>query len=215
MTPPSSPLPVFPERHDRDAAALDASRAVVGLFLSTRSGDWSVRALAQHAGLSERTFYRYFPRKEDAIRPYVAAGLDQIVGALRAAPPGQPLVEALVAAHAPLLDLALAHDGRALLDVLNQTAPLRAVWLAVLTDAEAAFAAALADRLGLAPDAARVRLAAAVVVAAGRLALQSAGTAADPRAPSQVFADGLALLGPALFEGAPAEGAPQAPRSET
>lgn len=195
MTQPS--LPRFTSRTEHEQAVLDASRTVVGLFVRSRSSAFSVRDLAEHARVAERTFYRWFPRKEDAIRPYLEAGLAHVLTRVREAPRDRPLGDALVDAHREVLDLALQADGEALLHVVNETERLRAVWLQVLTDAETAFAAVIAERLGLDADSVQARFLAASVVAAGRLALQSLATGAS-RAPGTVFAECLELLGPAL-----------------
>lgn len=193
----SDSLPSFPPRHERDRQALEASRAVVGLYLKEGTAELSVRRLAEHAGLSERTFYRTFPTKEDTIRPYVEAGLHHVVVQVRDAPAGRPLREVLIDAHAGLLDAASAHGGAVFLELLRQNEPLRAVWLKVITDAEVAFAEVIAERLGVAPGSVQARLAGAAVVTAGRLSLEppSAGTR-----PSEVFEACLTLLGPGLFE---------------
>jgi AcrR family transcriptional regulator len=196
----ADPLPVFPPRHERDRQALEASRAVVGLYLREGTAELSVKQLAEHAGLSERTFYRIFPTKEDTIRPYVEAGMHHVVGLVRDAAPQLPLREALVHAFAAPLDAASAHGDGVFLAVLRQNEPLRGVWLKVITDAEVAFAEVIAARLGLSPSSAQARLAGAAVVTAGRLALEP--QAAGVR-PSEVFEACLALLGPALFEPRP------------
>jgi AcrR family transcriptional regulator len=179
---------------------LEASRAVIGLFLREHTSDFSVKELAAHAGLSERTFYRYFPRKEDAIRPVVDAALARIVSDVRASPHGRPLREALVEAHARVLAEGGAMNWGDLLPVLNATESLRAVWLKILTDAEVALAHVVAERLGLSPDSQRARLAGAVLVTAGRLALEQPLSAGRKRDSGEVFAEYLELLGPALFE---------------
>jgi AcrR family transcriptional regulator len=179
---------------------LEASRAVIGLFLRERTSDFTVRELAAHAGLSERTFYRYFPRKEDAIRPAVDAGLARIVSDMRAAPRGQSLPEALVEAHNRSLAEGGAMNWENLLPVLNETESLRAVWLQILTDAEVALAHVVAERLGLAPDSQRARLAGAVLATAGRLALEQQFSAGRRRDPGEVLAEYLELLGPTLFD---------------
>ncbi len=196
-----SSLPLFQPGGGRDHAILEASRAVVGLFLRERSSDFSIKELAEHAGLSERTFYRYFPRKEDAIRPYLEAGLAHLVTRVRESPRTQPLPDVLVAVHSEMFEQGHPLDGEVLLGVLNGTERLRAVWLQVLTDAEVAYAEVVAEWLGIAADSLQGRLAGAVVVTATRLALQR--PALEPRAPSQVFADCLTLLGPSLFSSQP------------
>lgn len=193
-------LPTFPPRHERDRQALEASRAVVGLYLREGTADLSVKQLAEHAGLSERTFYRTFPTKEDTIRPYVEAGLHYVVAQVQDAPPQLPLREVLTRAFAVPLDAAMAHGDGVFLAVLRQNEPLRAVWLKVITDAEVAFAEVIAGRLGISPSSAQARLAGAAVVTAGRLALEPQTSGARP---SEVFEGCLNLLGPALFEPRP------------
>jgi AcrR family transcriptional regulator len=179
---------------------LEASRAVIGLFLRKRTSDFSVKELAAHAGLSERTFYRYFPRKEDAIRPAVDASLARIVSDLRAAPRGQPLGEALVEALRRTLAEESAMNWENLLSVLNETESLRAVWLQLHTDAEVALARVVAERLGLSPDSQRARLAGAILATAGRLAMEQSFSAGRKGDPGKALAEYLELLGPTLFE---------------
>jgi AcrR family transcriptional regulator len=191
---------------------LAASRAIIGLFLRARTSDFSVKELAAHAGLSERTFYRYFPRKEDAIRPAVDAALARIVSDVRAAPHGKPLSEALVEALSRPLAEERSMNWENLLSVLNETESLRAAWLQILTDAEVALAEVVAERLGISPDSQRARLAGAVLATAGRLALEQPFSAGRRRDLGEVLAGYLGLLGPALFE-EPAGGRRPARRS--
>ncbi|OJH41713.1 TetR family transcriptional regulator [Cystobacter ferrugineus] len=178
---------------------LEASRTVIALFLRKRTSDFTVKELAAHTGLSERTFYRYFPRKEDAIRPAIDASLARIASDMRAAPRDKPLREALVEALGRSLE-GNAMSWENLLPVLNETESLRAVWLQVLTDAEVALAQVVAERLGLSPDSQRARLAGAVLATAGRLAMDPPFPAGSKRDASEVLAEYLELLGPTLFE---------------
>lgn len=193
-------LPAFLADDPRDQPALDASRRIVALFLRERSTDFPIRDLADHAGLSERTFYRYFPRKEDAVRPYLQAALAHVVAQVRDAPAHVSAFDAVLTAQGAILDAATAHDAPAMLAVLVETERLRAVWLQVLHDAEAAYAHALAERLGLA-DGLRAHLAGAAVVAAGRLALLHA--ASSGRRASDLLAEALTLVAHDLLQPAP------------
>lgn len=154
----------------RDQAVLDASRASLGLFVSEGRVDQSVRQLALHAGLSERTFYRYFPRKEEVIRPYFLAGLDLVVATVRDM--DGPLVALIPQAVAPLLEGAHAQQGGVLLRLVEGDEALRGVWLQVLEQAERELGAVVAARAGLAEHSVEARLAGAVIVAAGRVALR-------------------------------------------
>lgn len=198
-----APLPAPAPREGRDQAVLEASLAVIGLFLRKRTSDFSVKELAVHAGLSERTFYRYFPRKEDAIRPALDEGLARIVSDLRAAPRGKTLREAMVEALDRTLLEENAMSWENLLSVLNETESLRAVWLQVITDAEVALAHVVAERLELSPDSQRARLAGAVLATAGRLALEPSFSSGRKHDPGEALAEYLELLGPGLFEEPP------------
>lgn len=183
----------------RDRAVLDASWAVVSALVAAGpDASLTIRDLATAAGISERTFYRYFPRKEDAVRPYLRAGLDRIVARVRATPMDVPLGEALAAAHVELLDLAVHVDVDAFLSALAATERLRAVWLELAEEAEAAFAEVVGERLGIGASSLRARLAGATLVTAARLALDEAR--AGRGAPSAVFAACLAWTGGALFD---------------
>ncbi|MCB9681201.1 MAG: TetR family transcriptional regulator [Alphaproteobacteria bacterium] len=192
-------LPTFPAPARRDRAVLAASRDVLALYLHAGHTGFSIKELADHTGLSERTFYRYFPRKEDALRPYLVAALEHVVAGIAAEPADTPLVDVLADAHGPLLDLAVDPRAGRFFALVRGTERLHAVWLALVADAELAYAAVLAPRLGVAADSVRARLAAAVTLAAARLALEAASDPDDPRLPSRVYTDGLALVGPDLF----------------
>jgi AcrR family transcriptional regulator len=206
------PLTLAP-REGRDQAMLEASRAVVDLFLRKRTSDFSVKELAAHAGLSERTFYRYFPRKEDAIRPAVDASLARIVSDMRTAPRGKSLREALVEALGQSLSEENSMKWENFLSVVNETESFRAVWLQILTDAEVALAHVVAEWLGISPDSQRARLAGAVLATAGRLAMEQPFSAGRKRDASDVLAECLELLGPTLFE-EPADGRQPARRPQ-
>lgn len=192
-------LPIFTAPGASEPSAVAASRAVVELILREGAAKFSVKQLAAHAGLAERTFYRYFPRKEDAVRPYLEAALANVVARLAEAPAEVSLRDALVESQGPILEFARRIEVRRLLDVLNGTERLRAVWLGVLTDAERMFAEVVAARLELAPDSTHARFAGAAIVAAGRLALDSEAEASRG-GPREVLAACLDLLGPGLLE---------------
>jgi AcrR family transcriptional regulator len=51
---------------------LAASHAAVAVIIERGSDDVTVKELADAAGISERTFYRFFPHKEDCLRPILA-----------------------------------------------------------------------------------------------------------------------------------------------
>ncbi|MCB9744297.1 MAG: TetR family transcriptional regulator [Alphaproteobacteria bacterium] len=193
-----SDLPTDAPPTRRERAMLEASRAVIDLFLERRTSDFSVKELAEHAGLSERTFYRYFPRKEQVICPFIFARLEQIIEDIRAYPDDRPLHEALVAAQTRAYVEGRDYNWEALLPVLNETDSLRSVWLGIMSDAEVAMSQVLAERMGLPAGSRRATWAAAVVVTAGRVAIEQAAASRQP--PEVVYAELLTLLGPGLFD---------------
>ncbi|GGM04094.1 TetR family transcriptional regulator [Streptomyces fumigatiscleroticus] len=74
---------------------MEIARAAAGLFV--RHGLRAARAedIAQAAGVAPRTFYRYFACKEEAIAPLYAEGARSWAEAVRDAPAGLSLPQAL------------------------------------------------------------------------------------------------------------------------
>ncbi|MEU0256951.1 helix-turn-helix domain-containing protein [Streptomyces sp. NPDC006184] len=74
---------------------MEIARAAAALFV--RQGLRATRAedIAQAAGVAPRTFYRYFATKEEAVAPLYAAGAQRWTEAVRTAPAGLGLPDAL------------------------------------------------------------------------------------------------------------------------
>lgn len=196
----SGPPPTTPAARRREDAIHQASRAIIELYLERDTTDIPVRELAAQVGLAERTFYRYFPRKEDAIRPYVVQGLRRIVDAIRSAPAGVDLNRLVVEAHAEVFRNGSDTRWEAFFPLLLADEGIRAVWLQVVAEAETAFAEVIAARLGIEPRSQRARMGGAVLTLVGRLAMEQPFGDGTKRDPAQVFAECLALVGPGLFE---------------
>ena len=142
------------------------------LFLANGYEATTVEAIAQAAGVSHMTFFRYFPTKEDVV---LADDYDPLLAELIAArPPQEPAFDALRQA----LRAAFAHSSGPDRDALFQrtrlilrTPALRARLWEQQAATEALFARALAARRGRdAPDLA-TRVAAAACLAALTTAL--------------------------------------------
>lgn len=170
----------------------------MSLFLRARTSNFSVEELASRVGISPRTFYRYFPHKEDAIRPHLDDSIARITAAIRARPRHESLRQALVAAYSSQWTPQEISDWKTLEKVLAETESLRAVWLQVITDSEQGIARVAAEWLGLEEDSRRARLIGTVTVAAVRVAMAMASQKPrlDPRA---VLEESLEELGPELF----------------
>ncbi|MGA5838678.1 TetR/AcrR family transcriptional regulator [Streptomyces pseudogriseolus] len=217
-----TPPPPFPEDPAGDGSLterrkaqtrLHIARTAAGLFV--RHGLRATRAedIAQAAGVAPRTFYRYFPTKEEAIGPLYALGARRWVDAVRNAPAGTPLPSVLeeAARHTLTPGLGVTEESwnwvRTLIRLAADNPALGRVWAEACRASEQNLADALAHRLNGGrpphPDAgvaARTRLcfAAAVAGAAVRTAMESwacgDGPAKGPDSPAELAATNLAAL---------------------
>ncbi|MFE7932222.1 TetR family transcriptional regulator [Streptomyces sp. NPDC057456] len=74
---------------------MEIARAAAGLFVSRGLKATRAEDIAQAAGIAPRTFYRYFATKEEAVAPLYAAGAQRWAEAVREAPAGLTVPEAL------------------------------------------------------------------------------------------------------------------------
>ncbi|WP_197521816.1 TetR family transcriptional regulator [Nocardia sp. 852002-20019_SCH5090214] len=151
----------------------DASRATVELFIESGSSAFSVAELAANAGVSERTFHRYFPRKEDAVRPFLRGGLERVIDIFTSAEPGLPLQQAVEDAWAQSWPVKYPREAARLHVVLAGSESLHAVLLQETLHSEERWASALAATLGVGARSATARMAGAAVVAAFRLSWEA------------------------------------------
>ncbi|MEV5435187.1 TetR family transcriptional regulator [Streptomyces sp. NPDC052682] len=199
-TPTPPPPPSLTERRKAETR-MAIARAAAGLFV--RHGLRATRAedIAQAAGVAPRTFYRYFATKEEAVAPLYAVGAQRWVEAVRAAPPGVTVPQALEAAvrHTLTPGLGVSTSSwewvRTLIRLALENPSLRKVWAEVCQDTERMLAEVLAGRaaVGLAEEhdnvaePARLHFAAAVASAAVRVAVEdwalSDAPAQGPRGP--------------------------------
>ncbi|MFD6952332.1 TetR family transcriptional regulator [Nocardiopsis sp. TSRI0078] len=177
----------------RETVRREIARAAVGLFTANGVQGTTGDDIARAVGISTRTLWRYFPTKESCVRPLLTEGLDLVAAHLRACPARTPLLEYLEQERffgrgappmeAPVMDLVR----------MTRTEPgLMAVWLEVHHAAEAVFADIIAARSGARADDLSVRVQAAVLNAALRLAAeeQARRPPGSPDAPS----DGVGSL---------------------
>ncbi|NKR47141.1 TetR family transcriptional regulator [Rhodococcus hoagii] len=69
------------ERRHADVR-LAVATAARDLFVENHSTSVTVEAIAQRAGVSERTFYRHFPTKADIVMPLLERSMDRLLGSL-------------------------------------------------------------------------------------------------------------------------------------
>jgi AcrR family transcriptional regulator len=157
----------------RQQQRLDISRHAVRLFAEQSVAATSGEQIAQAAGVSERTFWRYFPHKESCVEPLLTKMIDAFCVVLHAWPAELELIDHLRATYSPLLDSASDEDIEAVLAVVRLThgeRALRAAYLVLRERAEYALAEVLAGRTGLPQDALEVRVQAAAMSAVLKVA---------------------------------------------
>jgi AcrR family transcriptional regulator len=156
----------------RQQQRLDISRHAVRLFAQQGAAATSGEQIAQAAGVSERTLWRYFPRKESCVEPLLTKMIDAFQVVLRAWPPELDLTEHLRAAYTPVIEASSDTDIDAVLAVVRMThdePALRAAYLVLWEGSEDTFAEVLAERKGTSPDTLGVRAQAAAMNAVLRV----------------------------------------------
>ncbi|MFF1694638.1 TetR/AcrR family transcriptional regulator [Streptomyces sp. NPDC058257] len=140
---------------------LDIARTAAALFVEDGLRATRAEDIARAAGVAPRTFYRYFATKEEAVAPLFAAGAQQWAAAVRGAPAGLSVRDALRYAAARALvpdsdaapgvaigDAEALEWVRALLRMTRESAALRAVWSDACHASEETLISVLAEREG-------------------------------------------------------------------
>ncbi|MFJ3958174.1 TetR/AcrR family transcriptional regulator [Arthrobacter sp. NPDC090010] len=111
----------------------------------------TVAELADGSGLSERTFYRYFPTKEDSLRPLFDHGNRLYAQAFDEQPTGTDFLSALEAAFILTLERSANSASVRLMDIVLKSPALRQIWLEASYQAFGVLRAPLARLLGSVP----------------------------------------------------------------
>lgn len=165
----------------------EIARQAVRLFTAKGVAATSAEEIAAAVGISVRSLWRHFPNKERCVLPLLTEPLAVTAAALREWRKGDDVTELQTAMLRRTADAIAADemgaDIPALLDLvrLTRTEPgLRLVWLHSQDDAEPVIAEALARRAGLpAPDL-TVRVHAATINSALRVAMEHYAFTTDP-----------------------------------
>jgi AcrR family transcriptional regulator len=157
----------------QDQARLAVSRIACALFWERGVAGTSGDDIAEAAGLSTRTIWRYFRSKESCVEPLLAKSADRFLASARRWPHELSLSEHLAAdaiAH-PLSPQDIEDELSAVrLATMTATEPaLRSAYLMVHDRMEQGLIPVIADRLGLSEDDLTVRLCAAAVTGAFRV----------------------------------------------
>lgn len=130
--------------------------------IHAHDGDAPTRALVTASGLSERTFFRYFPTKDESIRPFLDAGNRAFAQTLaqHLARPAPTLLDAVITALEEAFSAVRTDWSHHLMQLALTVPALRRVWLEATEDLAGMLLPTLATALGRPEDSTEARLAA-------------------------------------------------------
>jgi AcrR family transcriptional regulator len=168
------------KRRETRARIVDAA---LKLFLARGYDATTVDEIAEAAGISKRSFFDYFPTKEDVVAAWQDGFGEALAAAVAARPPGEPAVKAVEAALIEVVADAAAHPGAFAVDDLIQTTPaLKAREHLKYVRLEETLAAALLAREPAAAEAFPARLLAMLIAGGMRLTAERGRAAGQPAA---------------------------------
>ncbi|RVU21459.1 TetR family transcriptional regulator [Streptomyces antnestii] len=129
---------------------MDIARTAAALFVADGLRATRAEDIARAAGVAPRTFYRYFPTKEEAVAPLFAAGAQMWAEAVRSAPADLSVPDALrhAVAEALTANAESLEWIRSLLRMAAESPALQAVWGSACHASEATLLAVLEERVG-------------------------------------------------------------------
>ncbi len=137
--------------------------------IHAHDGDAPTRALVAASGLSERTFFRYFPTKDESIRPFLDAGNRAFARTLaqHVSHPAPTLLDAIVTALQEAFSAVRTDWSHHLMQLALTVPALRRVWLEATEDLAGMLLPTIATVLDLPQESAEARIAAdeAVLIA--------------------------------------------------
>jgi AcrR family transcriptional regulator len=155
-----------------DSARLRAAEACCALYIARGTTDITIADIALAIGVSQRTFYRYFPIKAESVSPIFDWTTRAFNAAVAGAPPAQPVQDVLKHGFRGMLGGPVAERTAALFPLVFADREMWSVFLRHVHDGERQITPILAPRLGLASDSVAARAAAAAVASATRIALE-------------------------------------------
>ncbi len=148
----------------------DIAEAAIGLFMRHGYETVSVEAIAEEAGVSERTLYRYFATKDDVLSPIITETTAELAGIIATRPAGEPIATAV---HRAFVHTSAGVDQervQALIRLLMTVPALHARWLNDLLAIEEALVPTITGRIAATDT--QAHLTAAVIVTAMRVTLE-------------------------------------------
>ncbi len=148
------PLPKSLRQRKLEVVRAALSTAAEELFLSRGFERTTVEQIARAAGVSRRTFFRYYESKEDVLVERSDRLGERLYGELAARPREEPPLLAIRNALVPAVEAGIedADFVRWVIRVLREKSPLRRAMMERRNRLEERIAALMAERLGSRPD---------------------------------------------------------------
>ncbi|WP_170210186.1 TetR/AcrR family transcriptional regulator [Saccharopolyspora antimicrobica] len=131
---------------------LAISRRCAVVFADAGDSSPTVAQLAEAAGMSQRSFYRYFATKEDCLRPVFDEGNRAFAAALAEQPPNTGLADAMLRAFDLTYAASTDEEARALMAAVFADDVLRRVWLQATYEITELLRPSVAALLGASAD---------------------------------------------------------------
>src|SRR5439155_8210982 len=154
----------------------------------------SAEAIAAEAGVSLRTFYRYFSTKDEVLSPIITEATQEFVAAIDARPAREGLATAVQRAYEGIRPQQGPEGVRALIGLLTDVPALRARWLSDLRTIEDALLPVVQRRARRRVSDEQAHITAAAIVTALRIALEPLARSPANDLPVDVFARVLKYL---------------------
>jgi AcrR family transcriptional regulator len=153
---------------------LEIAQSALDLFVRDGYDAVPAEAIAAEAGVSLRTFYRYFQAKDEVLSPLVTRGTETLAARFAARPPDETVAGAFAAAFREMRAPDERRGAPRLIPLLTQVPVLRARWLADLRTIESAFATVVKQRTPTPLSDADAEVTGAILAIALRIALERA-----------------------------------------
>ena len=162
------PEPMTLRDRRRQETGRDIQRVALQLFQQRGFDDVTVAEISAAAGVSMRTFFRYFPSKDDLLARWTQDWSVRILSGFESAPDDMDLLAAYNEGSRPYRDMLRdVPAAAAALKIIVQLPALRARYLGEHSpDVSDGMDVELARRLGVTPEHPRVRIVRAAIVAA-------------------------------------------------
>lgn len=173
---------------------LEIAMAAKSLFVAKGFDNVGAEEIAAEAGVSLRTFYRYFTSKDEAMSPILAQGMANFAASIV----GRPDVESLAVAAEAAFQENSANVGpenvHTLIRLLIDTPALRARWLDELRNIEESLVPVVRGR-GKRVSEEDARLTAAAIVVALRVTLERSTRTGSTKPLAREFGASLRFIG--------------------